>query len=116
VEQAYLPSADSLIAGGSVTSPGAAGVIATITPPAGKYRVLIRYNITGTAETQLNNLSLNANAANLTGTLPTITGSGWHEVEVFLTLDGINPVRVRASAAATTGAVYSASLAISKLN
>lgn len=98
-----------------MTTPAANGAIATILPPAGKYHVKVRYALTGTAETALNNVQIKANGAGVIGTLPSLTGSGWNEVEFYVTCNGTNQLIVAAIAGGTTGAIYSAQIVATKM-
>lgn len=116
MENAFLPLADTLFGQGTLTSPTAhAGIASTAVPPAGRYHIKIRYILTGTAETALSNIELNINGSNATSGFPSLSGSGWAELNFFITLNGTNIVRVANTAAATTGAVYSASIMATRL-
>ena len=117
MELAFMGIADSLIGGGSTTAPGAHGVIGTqiANVPVGKYRCKVRYALSGTAETALSNLEINANGGTPFTGLPTITGSGWNEIEFDLTVTSISAFRAASTAAATAGAVYSCVYTLTRL-
>jgi hypothetical protein len=115
VEPAFIPASDSVIGGGSITSPGANTTIAQASlPTAGKSKILIHYCLSGTAETNLANVSVVVNGSAIVTSLPTITGSGWHEIELYVYTTGT--VYVRSQSAATSGAVYSASVSVTRLS
>ena len=116
MQRGFLPSADTLVGGGSVTSPGSHGTICLIAaPPAGKYRIRIRYALTGTAETALSNVELAANGGTPYTGLPSLTGAGFNEAEFYLTLNGSASVNLRATAAAVAGAIYTGQIVLTQL-
>lgn len=109
MEQAFEPIADSKLGAGSTTSPAAGATIAQVVPVAGRYHCRARYAISGTAETLLQNVSIAWNGVSQISTIPSISGSGWNEIDLGqVTLDGTHAFAIKATALATTGAVYSA--------
>jgi hypothetical protein len=103
--------ANTLVATGSVTAPGATGVIASIAaPPEGVYDVAVHIALTGTAETALTNLRLRENATSV-AVLPSIPAIAMRVVlpQVEVNSGGGN-LDVVAIAAATAGAIYNVTL------
>lgn len=101
--------ANTLGAGGSVTAPGALAAFATCPlPPAGIYIVEFTWFLSGTTETQLQNVSIALNGTNqVINTLPSITGAAPQKLWIRYRLNGTNAPSLKATSAATAGAVYS---------
>jgi hypothetical protein len=116
VVQASQGIADSFGGGNSVSAPGAGSSFTSIAaPPAGIYSIEFAYALSGTAETALANGQLRCNGATLLA-LPTISASGWVRGKVDrITLDGTNPVQLRAAANSTGGSVYSGLIVLTRI-
>lgn len=109
-----------VVAEGSVTSPGAAATIATITSanlPPGPYTLNWKVQLDGTVSaTDLNNFKVNGPPGSIliaTGTNDAAVGS-YPQLPVQFTQPFVNPVAVsvKSIAAGTVGAIYSASMDI----
>jgi hypothetical protein len=105
---------------GSVTSPGAAGLIVAVTPsgPAGVYQVQIEFSLGGTVSaTDLNNIKLlvNGSTKSILG-LPAVVAGGGAEVSYTLNIAWTaGSIAVEAVAAATTGAIYTCNLIVTQV-
>lgn len=128
------PASDTLIQKGVATSPSAGANIANIQINSaagtgdvglgtgdigpGKWLITLQYCLTGTAETALTNLQILSGAfTNITG-IPTISGSGWNTISLVRTVapwSGNINILVQPTANATTGAVYSVIITVSRI-
>lgn len=119
MQKALIPAADSLGAAQVASAPIAGTALATLGPfsaaQAGVYYITYRWLLSGTTETATANLQLTANSANLTA-LPTISGSGWGEASIYLTIPASQFCYLKVVANATAGSVYSAQLMATKLS
>jgi hypothetical protein len=110
---------NSLSALGTATAPAAGSAIASIaavniTP--GVYRLDLYFQLSGTAETAVNNLQLNLNGANFTQAPSAGTNTTLQRFTVpRVYLNGTSAARVQAAANATAGSVYTVTLIATRL-
>lgn len=122
MEQAFVPVADTIGAGGSVTSPAGNGAIANLTlpaPPAGqtaKYRCKAHLALTGTAETTLANALLKFAGTQFISNIPTLTGAGFIEIEFFVTITATGALILAATSAAVAGAIYTGHIVATRIS
>lgn len=112
-----IPADETGGAGATSAAPGAGSAVVNVTvPPAGEYKLVCTYAITGTTETSLANLRLKwNNTIKITG-LPTVTSAGFFTVVVErATIDGTNNIRLEAVAASTAGSVYTGAITYTRL-
>lgn len=101
--------------GGSVTTPGAGVVIASVAAPAeGTYRACIVVHLNGTAETLLRNLRLRENGATVAD-LSSTPGSATYIIERFEVNQGGGNVDVVAIGLATAGAIYTVQILLTRI-
>lgn len=112
-----LVVADSLRQNGSAAAPGAgANFVSLAAPPAGVYTLRGSFSITGAVEVAAANVRLMANGAGFVD-LPSAVGIAAalpFQID-RITLDGVNPVQLRAVAAATALTVYMGWLIASRI-
>jgi hypothetical protein len=109
----------SQISYGSVTSPGAAGLITAVTPlAAGTYQVQILFSLGGTVSaSDLNNIKLlvNGSTKSILG-LPAALAGGGSEVEYVLNVAWTaGSIAIEAVAAGTAGAIYTCNLIVTQI-
>jgi hypothetical protein len=114
-----LAPAGSVINFGSVTSPGAAGLIVAVTPTVpGTYQVRIIFNLQGTVSaSDLNNIKLVVNGSTKSTLVmsPAVTGNG---ADLDLTLNiawTAGSIAIEAVALSTTGAIYSCNMIVTQV-
>lgn len=110
-------TADSALAAGTAAAPGAGAAVASLAGlvVGGVYKVRASLTLTGTAETQLANGRIRQNGVTI-GAVPTLSGAGQHVVELPRVTVGANgTVDVTAIATATAGAIYTASIAATRV-
>jgi hypothetical protein len=100
----------------TAAAPAASAQLAKVTltaATAGPYKVVVSINITGTAETQLNNLRLRQNGV-LVSVLPSVPGANQY---VFERVDAaVGDLDVFVIANATAGSIYTTSVQATRLN
>jgi hypothetical protein len=104
----------SLSASGTAAAPGAGTAVATLTPPAGTYKVSLIYQLSGTAETAVKNLRLSGTGTTFSADFPTIGTAVVTQIIDAVTMDGVGSLRATAVAAATAGSVYTATIIASR--
>lgn len=109
--------ADSLVGTGSAAAPGAGAVVADVTVPVGVYRVLVKIELTGTAEVALRNLRLRQNGVAVAAVedLPTLSGTPIELTIPELTATGTGVIDVIAIAAATAGSIYNVQITADRI-
>lgn len=107
---------------GSSVAPGAGAPIVSVSPDAaaaaigGTYSARIIIELSGTAETQLNNLRLNINGVSKIAALPSTPGPAASVIEIDrLYVPANASVQVVAVAAATGGAIYTVTLLLTRV-
>jgi hypothetical protein len=111
--------AASVINFGSVTTPGAGGLIVAVTPTVpGVYQVQIEFTLGGTVSaSDLNNIKLLVNGSTkaILG-LPAVVASGGSEVSYTLNIAWTaGSIAIEAVALATTGAIYTCNLIVTQI-
>lgn len=109
-----VPAADTTLARAAITTPGAGATITSVTPVAGIYEVEFKWFLDGTTETATSNIQIGINGVNYTG-LPNKTGVPLGLRFPKLTLNGTNSVNIVATALATTGAVYTGQILVTRI-
>lgn len=100
---------------GTATTPAAGAAFVTIASvPAGFYKAEVIYTITGTAETGVLNVRLNRATDGGVIDLPSTPGAFRFTVDAFR-VSASQSVQLRAVALATTGAIYSGSLSLTRI-
>lgn len=119
MQRAITPSAPSIAAASVSTAPAANALLAQLggftAAQAGQYYLTYKWLLTGTAEVALSNLQLVVNSAPII-TLPTISGSGWAEADVYAEIPAGQFCYFKVVANATAGAVYSAQIVATMLS
>jgi hypothetical protein len=118
--QTAVPVGESIVVTNTVAAPGGGVTVVTTAsvPPAGIYRIVLTYLITGAQELLVKNVRLVVNNAALVDCLSAMTFTSAIPQSVIIdrvTLDGVNVVKVTAAAAATGSTVYTATLNITRI-
>jgi len=103
---------------GSVTSPAANTVIASIAAPAaGAYQVYVTFNLAGTVTqgTDNNNIKLIANGATLATLDNTIQATEQIFGPFYVQANGSNPIQLQTVGAGTAGSIYSATITATEI-
>jgi hypothetical protein len=114
-----LAPAGSVINFGSVTAPGAAGLITAVTPTvAGTYQVRIIFNLQGTpSAADINNIKLVVNGSTKSTLVlsPAVTSNG-ADLDITLNIAWTaGSIAVEAVAAGTAGAIYSCNMIVTQV-
>jgi hypothetical protein len=118
--QTAVPVADTIAITNTANAPAAGAVVVqtAAAPPAGIYKIILAYLITGAQETAVKNVRLVANGAALVDNLSAMTlASAVPQLLVIerITLNGTNLVQVTAAANSVALTVYTASLFITRI-
>jgi hypothetical protein len=114
----FGPRSDSRLTGGKTSAPGAGASLATLTtPPAGFYRVEAWFGLSGTlAAVDATNAELRAGTTVLASLVNTGGTNAAGPFTYFRSLDGSTTLTINATAGATAGSVYHATLIATKLD